>query len=142
MADITSGPTVVRTPTATLVEDPAGTPVKHDLSCAVRWWEHTGDQEELEARTFCNPGGSEVGAVSHGLTIGFYWSEELDATMRPLVGEEVQWEFLDNTDDTQVVAIRSRFGVLPFGRHEVGQLVEVDLVCAVLADPTLATPTP
>ncbi len=142
LADITTGPTVVRTPSAVLVEDPGGTPVKHDLSCAVRYWDHTGDQEELDARTFCNPGGTEVGAVSHGLTVGLYWSEELDATLRPLAGAEVQFEFKDNDDDTQVVAIRSRFGVLPFGRHEVGQLVEVDLVCAVLSDPILTTPTP
>ena len=141
MADVTGTPTVVRTPSADLISDPLGTPVHNDISCAVRYWDHQSDVEELDSRTFCAPGATEVGAVTDSLVIGLLWSEEVDDILRPLIGEEVWFEFKDNSAETEVKQFKSRFGAVPFGRHEVGQLVEVDLACAVLSTPDTVTPT-
>lgn len=143
LADVTGSPTVVRTPSADLISDPTGTPVHNDISCAVRYWDHSADVEELDSRTFCNPGGTEVGATTHSLVIGILWSQEVDDILRPLLGQEVWFEFKDNVDDTTVTRFESRYNAVPLGRHEVGQLVEVELACAVLAEPiTGSTPTP
>ena len=141
MADITNGPTVPRTPTATIVEDPDGTAVLHDISCAVQFWDHSADVEELDASTFCSPGATETGRVTDSLVIGLRWSDELYDTLNLLVGEVCLFEGLDNTGDTDVSQFRIRFGAVPFGRHEAGQLIDIELACAVLATPTRTTPT-
>lgn len=135
MADVSGAPIVVRTPEADLITDPEGTPVHNDISCAVFYWDHSADVEELDSKTFCAPGATDVGAVTDSLVVGLRWSQEVDDILRPLLGQEVWFEFKDNAADSTVSRFKSRFNAVPLGRHEVGQLIEVELACAVLATP-------
>ena len=137
MADITTGPWVPRTPKAQIVEDPGGTPVISDISCAVQYFDASADVEELDASTYCKPGATETGKVTNSLVIGLRWSEELYNLLEPLVGTAVNFEVLANEGDTNGAIFNIRFGAVPFGRWEVGQLIDVELACAVLTEPTM-----
>jgi hypothetical protein len=106
-----------------------------DFSDSVVAVEVGSEAETVDIGTFANPKAQEIGKVTDSITMALLWSDALQVSASPYINTEGTFKFTpDSNDASAYIQTTVKYGTLPFGRFEVGQRVESDLVLAVLDD--------
>lgn len=117
-----------------------GSPV--DLSCHIVTVTIDHDEDEVDVSTWCRPGATEIGPPAYSVTIDWKIQTDTDATVKPLLGQEVEVSMKANSGDTSHLGFTMNFGqVNPavIGTWTAGEAVESSTAHGVTTDPAWAT---
>ena len=106
-------------------------PTVVDLSPYCIAFEPGSEVETVDLGVFSDPKASDTGRVTDTLTLALLWSPALYDALAPFVGSTGTFAGKYTTADTRAVRATVKYGTLPWGRFELGQRVEVDLVLAI-----------
>jgi hypothetical protein len=126
---------IVREPT--LVITYTG-PVAVDLSNYLVAAEMTSEAEMVDVGTFGAPMGQDTGRRSDSITLALLWSDALHTLLAAHVNAEGDLVFTPDSGDASTLTCKVKYGAVPYGRFELGQKVEVDLVLAIVDELTYA----
>lgn len=102
-----------------------------DISDYVVAVEPSSEAEQIDMGTFANPKASETGRVTDAVTIAVLWAPGLYDMLAPYVNVQGTVEARYAASDPKAIRAAVKYGTLPWGRVEVGQRIEADLVLVV-----------
>lgn len=107
-----------------------------DLGAHIIGVEPTEDVEVVDVRTFANPKGQDFGNQTDGLTLSLKWSPDLYAALAPYKNTEGALVFKYATTAPAGIRATIKYGAVPWGSFNLGEVVEVSLPCIVIGDIT------